>query len=299
MAASTREILRLVAHVNGRRQEHLPLSVMAALVHRSPFDLHRRFRGLIGETPKSYTSRVRLARAAADLLSTDRLISLVAFDHGFASHEVFSRAFTRHFGRSPRAYRARGLHVDDDRIAGVHAAVVESAAPCLGLYRLATTGRSTDVPVEIAVKDLPAAHALVMRRRVSRDAIAEMLGESLPTVFAYAQRQGLAMTGPPFARYPELGMGSALVEAGVTIAAPPADDPGDGIQVLLIPGGRAAVALHRGPYERLAETHQAVEAFIHAEGLSAAGPPWETYLTDPGERPDPETWETEIVHPVR
>jgi AraC family transcriptional regulator len=35
------------------------------------------------------------------------------------------------------------------------------------------------------------------------------------------------------------------------------------------------------------------------QGLSAAGAPWETYLTDPGERPDPATWETEIVQPVR
>ncbi len=132
MAPWTREILRLVATLNGRRHEQLPLSVMAALVHRSPFDLHRRFRGVIGETPRSYVSRVRLARAAADLLSTDRLVSVVAFDHGFASHEVFTRAFTRSFGVSPRAYRARGLHVDDDRIAAIHAAAVDSGSPLRG-----------------------------------------------------------------------------------------------------------------------------------------------------------------------
>jgi AraC family transcriptional regulator len=58
------------------------------------------------------------------------------------------------------------------------------------------------------------------------------------------------------------------------------------------------VAIHRGPYERLAATHQAVESWIRAENLSVAGPPWETYLTDPGDHPDPETWETEVVHPV-
>jgi hypothetical protein len=34
------------------------------------------------------------------------------------------------------------------------------------------------------------------------------------------------------------------------------------------------------------------------EALTIAGPPWETYLTDPGEHPDPETWETEIVQPI-
>ena len=38
---------------------------------------------------------------------------------------------------------------------------------------------------------------------------------------------------------------------------------------------------------------------MRTENLSAAGPPWETYLTDPGERPDPATWEIDVVHPVR
>jgi AraC family transcriptional regulator len=299
VAPWTREILRLVATVNGRRHEQIPLSAMAAIVHRSPFDLHRRFRSVVGETPKAYTSRVRLARAAAALLSTDRLVSVVAFDHGFTSPEVFTRSFTTHFGLSPRAYRARGLHVDDDRTTTVHAAAVEAAAPCVGLYRLTPARRSSAVPVDIAVKDLPARHALVMRRRVSREEVAAMLGECLPAVFAYAQRHGLAITGPPFARYPELGMGSFLVEAGMTIAAPPDGDPGDGIEVLTIPAGRAAVAVHRGPYERLAGTHSAIESWIRNENLSTAGPPWEAYVTDPGDHPDPETWETEVVHPVR
>jgi len=34
------------------------------------------------------------------------------------------------------------------------------------------------------------------------------------------------------------------------------------------------------------------------EGRSVGGPPWEIYLTDPGERPDPQTWETQIILPL-
>ena len=83
---------------------------------------------------------------AADLLEAER-ISVIAERSGFASHEVFTRAFTRTFGLSPRAYRARGLHVDDHRTAAVHAATVQSTAPCVGLYRLTTAGRSTAVPM--------------------------------------------------------------------------------------------------------------------------------------------------------
>jgi AraC family transcriptional regulator len=149
------------------------------------------------------------------------------------------------------------------------------------------------------VKDLPAMPALVIRRRIGRDEIAATLGEVLPALFAHAQRHGLAMTGPPFARYPEIGMGSMVIEGGVPVAEPGSGDADAGIEALTIPAGRAAVAIHRGPYERLQETHQAIEAWLHAEGHAAGGPPWETYLTDPGEYPDPETWETEIVWPVK
>ncbi len=300
----TGEILRLLAAANERGRPQLSLSALAALAFRSRFNLHRAFRSVVGETPKAYTTRVRLARAAADLLAGDQPVSSVAFAHGFASHEVFTRAFTRTYGLSPRAYRARGLRAADDRAARIHAATVAAGAPCVGLYRMSTSAtaidmkRSNAVPVDVVVKELPDMYALVMRRRTTRDGIAAALGECLPAVFGYAQQHGLAMSGPPFARYPEIGMGSLVLEAGVTVAELPADEPGSGIERLTIPGGPAAVAIHYGPYDRLPETYREIEAWIQAEGRTVAGPPRETYLTDPGERPDPETWETEIVQPL-
>lgn len=298
MTLPTRDILRLLAIVNDRRRERLSLAALSAIAFRSPFDLHRRFRRVVGETPKGYATRVKLARAAADLLATDRLTSAIAFDHGFASHEVFTRAFTRHFGVNPRTYRARGLHVDDDRAARVHAATVASVAPCVGLYRIATTERSTIVPEDIVIKDLPPMYALVLRRRVSREDMATALAECLPRVFAHAQGNNLAMVGPPFARFPEIGMGSMVLEAGVPIVAPPPEEPGDGIEAIVIPAGPAAVAIHRGPYEGLPQTYRAIEAWVREQGRSIGGPPWETYLTDPGEYPDPQAWETEVVQPI-
>ncbi|MCW6004436.1 helix-turn-helix domain-containing protein [Micromonospora sp. CPCC 205371] len=299
MPSPTRELLRLLAVVNSRLSEDVSLSVLAMWAHRSRFDLHRRLRRLVGETPKAYIVRVRLARAAAELVSTDRRVSAVALDHGFASHEVFTRIFTRHFGQSPRGYRTRGLHVAGRRAAAVHAATMASTAPCISLYHISMTERKTAVPLDISVQDLPVFHAVVMRRRVTRDEIATALAECLPTVFGYVQRHGLAIAGPPFARYPEVGLGSLVIESGVSVAAQPPTAPSGGIEALTIPAGRAVVAVHRGPYDTLPESYQQIEKWMRDQRLSAAGPPWETYLTDPGERPDPSTWETKIAQPVR
>lgn len=298
MSSPATEILRLLARANGRRSEDVSLAALAALAHRSPFPLHRTFRRVTGETPKTYTARVRLARAAADLLTTRHPIARIAYDHGFGSHEVFTRAFSRYFGATPSTYRTRGLHPRHPACEKEHAAAVTAAAPCVGLYRMTTMKGSSPVTAKIVVKDQPEVHVLVMRRRIAREDIAATLAEFLPAVFGYAQRHGLAMSGPPFARYPEIGMGTLVMEGGVSLAAPPPTDPGDGIEALTIPAGPAAVTVHRGPYDTLPDSYRALEAWLEAEGHERSGPPREIYLTDPGDHPDPATWETEIVQPL-
>ena len=63
-------------------------------------------------------------------------------------------------------------------------------------------------------------------------------------------------------------------------------------------GGPAAVAVHAGPYDQLGETYAALERWIEANGLRTAGAPWESYITDPTDHPDPADWRTEIYWPV-
>lgn len=41
-----------------------------------------------------------------------------------------------------------------------------------------------------------------------------------------------------------------------------------------------------------------MERSIEANDLKADGPPWEAYITDPAEHPDPANWRTEIYWPV-
>jgi effector-binding domain-containing protein len=58
-------------------------------------------------------------------------------------------------------------------------------------------------------------------------------------------------------------------------------------------GGEAAVAVHRGPYNRLHETHSAIRKWMTANRRESAGHSWEIY-GDP--TPNPDDTETTVVY---
>lgn len=89
----------------------LDLAAMAGAAHFSKFHFLRLFRQAYGETPARYLAQLRLERARQLLGSTDRSITDICMDVGFASLPSFSAAFRRHTGHSPRHYRRRQVAV--------------------------------------------------------------------------------------------------------------------------------------------------------------------------------------------
>ena len=65
-----------------------------------------------------------------------------------------------------------------------------------------------------------------------------------------------------------------------------------------LPGGPAAVTIHFGPYDQLQAAYAALEEWIAANAFHTAGAPWEAYLNDPADHPNPQDWKTEVCWPV-
>jgi AraC family transcriptional regulator of arabinose operon len=82
------------------------LASLAAAVALSPSRLVHLFKAEVGESVMQTLMTLRLRQAARLLEFTPRSIAAISEEVGFASPFYFSRAFGRHFGASPQAYRA-------------------------------------------------------------------------------------------------------------------------------------------------------------------------------------------------
>lgn len=150
----------------------------------------------------------------------------------------------------------------------------------------------------ITKKEIAPQPVLMVRRRVKPSEVAATLAEVLGNVFLYAQRNGSALAGPPLTRYLEWGPGLWTIEAGFPVTAHAGAASEGDVKAATLPGGFVAATTHTGSYDKLTDAHAAVQQWIEAEGLTAVGAPWESYVTDPADFPDPKDWKTEIFWPL-
>jgi AraC family transcriptional regulator len=174
------DLLYLLRDIRLRLDGDVSLARLAKRSGWSTFHVQRVFRRTVGETPKRYTLRLRLEGAAANLLTRRETVTQIARASGFASHEVFTRAFRRHFGSTPTCYRSRALEGASREIRQRHAMVVESAGPCLSFYHFRLDGQhhkgSSVMSVESIARQVREAQPiLLIRRRVARAELPGML----------------------------------------------------------------------------------------------------------------------------
>lgn len=139
--------------------------------------------------------------------------------------------------------------------------------------------------------------AAVVRAELPVDELPALFDRAFHLVLAVAAEQGLSVTGPPFGFYPRMPAETVAVAAGVPVSGPVT--PSGEVTALELPGGRAATALHVGPFDTLAQTYQALAEWAAGQGVELAGHVWESYLTDPAAEPDPSRWQTRITWPLR
>ena len=285
-------LLRVLVHVQAHLDEPLRLDDLARLAHFSPFHFHRIFRGMVGESVKQHVRRLRLERAAIQLKTGKRSVTEIAFTAGYEAHEAFTRAFRSSFGCSPTQYRSN--RPTTDRIASKTGVHFSASAEVPGLRT-----PEEEIPMDVQIKTTGAMRVAFLRHAGPYDSV----GETWERLMDWAGAECLfgpdthylgACYDDPEVTAPDKIRYDACVTVDETVK------PTGDIGVQTIAGGRFAVVLHEGPYEKLGETYAALLGrWFPTQHIEPSDPPClEFYLNDP-ESTDPEDLLTEIRVRIR
>lgn len=91
--------------IRAHNDEALTLRRLAARAGYSEYYMTRKFAAVSGLRLRDYLRARRMAFALKELRDSERSILDIALDHGFSSHEAFTRAFKRAYRVTPSEYR--------------------------------------------------------------------------------------------------------------------------------------------------------------------------------------------------
>jgi AraC family transcriptional regulator len=257
---------RVLAYLADNLDRELDLDRLADVACFSPFHFHRIFHALQGETVAESVRRMRLHRAAIELIEKETPIARIAARAGYGSQAAFTRAFRSAYGAPPAAYRA--------------------TAPAAFAHG------------DVTVRDDAAVDLVALRLEGDY----ERIGGTFERLNALATARGWV---GPATRYfgvyygDPAGTPAADLRSDACLTAPPGFAGEGDLRPLAIAGGRHAVLLHVGPY---AELHRAY-TWLYREWLPTSGalpadrPCVEEYLNNPRQVP-PSELRTEIWLPL-
>lgn len=120
---------RVVDHIQKHLDDPLDLEQLAAIACFSPFHFHRLFSAWMGETIQAFVQRLRLERAAAELVfDLRKSITAIALDCGFSGSSAFALpskkpsvypppngGIVRFVKRVARRVKLKGIKLKEDR----------------------------------------------------------------------------------------------------------------------------------------------------------------------------------------
>ncbi|AYG59315.1 AraC family transcriptional regulator [Rhizobium jaguaris] len=268
---------RVSAYIHEHLDEELDMEKLAEIACMSSYHWHRIYRAIYGETAAATVKRLRLHRAAGNLVNTRISVNDIAKRSGYPNLQSFNRIFKSVYGMPPARYRNEGSHT---------------------IFEPSTQARIT-VMFDVTLRTISPISLIGVAHRGSY----MQIGQAFETLFGTIYARGLArpdmrmigvyLDDPDLVSADQL-RSYACVNADDQI---PADAP---LERWNIDGGEYAVLRHKGPYSDMYKAYQ----WLYAEWLPASGRQlrdavmFEEYLNNPRDVPPTELL-TEIHMPLQ
>jgi AraC family transcriptional regulator len=271
-------IIIVLVFIDEHFNEPLTLDNLAHIACFSPYHFHRIFQAFIGEPLYAYIKRLRLENAAIHLRSTEFSVTDIAFKSGYETPAAFAKAFRERFGVTPTGFRTKNSKSCGDN----------------------QSNQTTEEIMRSEIRTLEDQQVLFVRRTGNYGQAAE---EAWKALMKHAFWRMLTNRSVKFIGIsrddPKLTEESKLrYDACMTIKE--AVKPKGEVGLQTLKGGKYAVFLHEGPYEKFNETYD----LIFSEWLPRSGyklrdtPCYELYLNKNPKRTKPENLRTEIHIPI-
>jgi effector-binding domain-containing protein len=117
--------------------------------------------------------------------------------------------------------------------------------------------------------NLPQRTIIYLQGRSKWENALETLVDAFKSLDQYLAKHGIAANGPPMTIYTATGDSGFSFRAAVPVAQAPKDPPEGGIAVGEAPAGKALKFVHRGSYDAMDETYEAIVNYFDDKGLEA------------------------------
>jgi AraC family transcriptional regulator len=295
-------INRVVDYIESHLDGDLSLATLAEVACFSPYHFHRVFGAMSGEPLSKFVQRLRLERAACQLVAnTARPVTEVALDAGFASSATFARAFRERFGVTAPDWRGGGY--ENSKLGKTlgnagKAYEVSSSYPDRNTgnlrWRIEMSSEETGNAIEadVEVREIEEMHVAYVRHVGPYAGDAELFGRLWGRLMQWAGPRGLMR--PPETRMlcvyhddPGITDDERLrLSCCITV---PEDTAAEGeIGRMSVGGGQYAVARFELRPDQFGDAWQAVfGGWLPRSGYQPAdGPPFEWYHNDCREHPE-------------
>ncbi len=113
------------------------------------------------------------------------------------------------------------------------------------------------------------------------DVAFESMTESFRSLKEYFDKQGLKASGPALTIYTDTDDSGFSYRVAYPVAEAPKDPPKGDLALGTTPTGRALKFVHRGPYDAMDATYEAITNYLDEKNLEAKDLFVEEYTTDP------------------
>jgi hypothetical protein len=134
------------------------------------------------------------------------------------------------------------------------------------------------MPIDISVSHVTSRKLAAVRRQVPLGAVPSFWRPALHQVWAFLRTQpGLRTDGHNIFLYERPASPGAPMNVDFGVEVVRSFTPSGEVYETETPAGEAAIALHRGPYDQLRGSHDAVQQWIRSNARTLAGQSWEIY----------------------